>query len=73
MDCDSRDDVAHLPNEPEVVESNHLVRLVGHLVDVPEKIIIRFGLLLSASNFQYHLRMELSSFNRRVIIDNLTF
>ena len=47
--------MVHLPNEPEVVESNHLVRLVGHLVDVPEKIIIRFGLLLSASNFQYYI------------------
>ena len=55
MDCDSRDDVAHLPNEPEVVESNHLVRLVGHLVDVPVQTIIRFGLLLSASNFQYYI------------------
>merc|ERR1719270_2761710 len=32
--------VRTLPNEPEVVESNHLVRLVGHLVDVPFNSIV---------------------------------
>ena len=47
--------MVHLPDEAEVVKSNHLVRLVGHLVDVPEQTIIRFGLFLSAPNFQHHL------------------
>ena len=69
MDCDSRDqvDVVHLPDEPEVVESNHLVRLVGHLVDVPEQIIIRFGLFLSASNSHHdlHYYLQQESHNRK--------
>ena len=72
MDCDSRDqvDVVDLPDEPEVVESNHLVRLVGHLVDVPEQIIIHFGLLLSVSNFQHHLHnyLQQESHNRQLYL-----
>ena len=62
--------MVHLPDEAEVVESNHLVRLVGHLVDVPEQTIIGFGLFLSASNSHHllHNYLQQESHNRQLYL-----
>ena len=30
----------YLPNQPQIVESDHLVCLIGHLVDVSEQVVV---------------------------------